>query len=210
MTDPLNNFWHPELCPLPRHDLWHRVYGFFSPPPVPQSAPGRRSRNYYPWALHPARYYGWCIWAYWHRSNEPPVRAGKPSSNSARSLLLSERTIFLNLVGKDTVYYFILWVFPFTAGFAIASPFIGVPLSLPLWLMLTLTFSFLTGLSLVFFLSTIYARSKQMLLFIFVLFFIGWAGLYQAMGINVAVMYPPLTLFKTFRGAPGLPHVLLL
>jgi hypothetical protein len=64
--------------------------------------------------------------------------------------------------------------------------------------MLTLTLSFLTGLSLVFFLSTIYAHSKQMLTFIFALLIIGWAGHYQATCINVAAMYPPLTLFKTF------------
>ena len=117
---------------------------------------------------------------------------------SARSLPISERTIFLNFVVKDTVYYFILWVFPFVAGFAIASPFIAVPLTLPLRLMLTLTLSFLTGLSLVFFLSTIYARSKQMLTLLLALIIIGWAALYLATGINVALTYPPLTLFKAF------------
>jgi hypothetical protein len=117
---------------------------------------------------------------------------------SARSLPISERTIFLNFVVKDIVYYFILWVFPFVAGFAIASPFIGVPLTLPLRLMLTLTLSFLTGLSLVFFLSTIYSRSKQMLLLLLALIIIGWAALYLASGINIALTYPPLTLFQEF------------
>jgi hypothetical protein len=70
---------------------------------------------------------------------------------SARSLPLSGRTIFLNFVVKDTLYYFILWVFPFTAGFAIASPFIGVPLTLPLWLMLTLPSRSLPDFPLFFF-----------------------------------------------------------
>jgi hypothetical protein len=117
---------------------------------------------------------------------------------SARSLPISERTIFLNFVVKDIVYYFILWVFPFVAGFAIASPFIGVPLTLPLRLMLTLTLSFLTGLSLVFFLSTIYSRSKQMLLLLLALIIVGWAAVYLASGINIALTYPPLTLFQEF------------
>jgi hypothetical protein len=117
---------------------------------------------------------------------------------SARSLPISERTIFLNFVVKDIVYYFILWVFPFVAGFAIASPFIGVPLTLPLRLMLTLTLSFLTGLSLVFFLSTIYSRSKEMLLLLLALIIVGWAAVYLASGINIALTYPPLTLFQEF------------
>jgi hypothetical protein len=117
---------------------------------------------------------------------------------SARSLPISERTIFLNFVVKDIVYYFILWVFPFVAGFAIASPFIGIPLTLPLRLMLTLTLSFLTGLSLVFFLSTIYSHSKQMLLLLLALIIIGWAAVYLASGINIALTYPPLTLFQEF------------
>ena len=48
---------------------------------------------------------------------------------SSRSLPIGERTIFLNFVVKDTVYYIVLWVIPFVAGFTLASPFTGVPLS---------------------------------------------------------------------------------
>src|SRR5512145_494965 len=46
---------------------------------------------------------------------------------SARSLPLSERYIFANFVVKDTVYYFILWVFPFAFGYILAAPFVGIP-----------------------------------------------------------------------------------
>ncbi len=84
-------------------------------------------------------------------------------SYSARSLPLSERFIFANFVIKDTLYYFALWVLPLALGFLLASPFIGVPLTLPLLLSLTLTLSFLFGLCAVFFLSSIYSRSKPAL-----------------------------------------------
>jgi hypothetical protein len=74
---------------------------------------------------------------------------------SARSLPLSEKFIFLNFVIKDTVYYFFLWVLPFGFGYILASPFIGVPVSTALLLLLTLTLSFLFGLCAVFLLSAV-------------------------------------------------------
>ncbi|MDD1696019.1 MAG: hypothetical protein LUQ54_03890, partial [Methanoregula sp.] len=117
---------------------------------------------------------------------------------SARSLPITERKIFLNFVLKDTVYYFILWVFPFIAGFAIASPFIAVPLTLPLRLMVTLTLSFLTGLSLIFFLSTIYVRSKQILALLLVIILVCSVVLYFTFGISISLLFLPLTLFNTF------------
>ena len=117
---------------------------------------------------------------------------------SARSLPLSERRIFLVFVVKDTVYYFILWVLPFVAGFAVASPFIGVPFAIPVLLLLTLTLAFLTGLSLVFFLSTVYARSKRLLFVAFALIILAWAVLYYLTGINGVFLFPPLMLFGAF------------
>lgn len=88
---------------------------------------------------------------------------------SARSLPLSERFIFANFVVKDTLYYFVLWVLPLALGFLLASPFIGVPVTLPLLLSLTLTLSFLSGLCAVFFLSSVYSRSKPVLAAILVI-----------------------------------------
>jgi hypothetical protein len=117
---------------------------------------------------------------------------------SARSLPISVQEIFCTFVVKDTVYYFFLWVLPFVGGFAIASPFIGIPLSLPALLLLTLTLAFLTGLSVVFFLSTVYARSKPALGVILALLLISGAGLYLFAGINIALFFPPLMLFYSF------------
>jgi len=119
-------------------------------------------------------------------------------SYSARSLPISEREIFCTFVVKDTVYYLILWVVPVVAGFALASPFIAVPPTLPLLLLLTLILAFLTGLALIFFLSTIYARSKQVFAALFVTMLLGWAVLYVLTGINTAALFPPLQLFLSF------------
>ncbi|MDD1718703.1 MAG: hypothetical protein LUQ25_01465 [Methanoregulaceae archaeon] len=119
-------------------------------------------------------------------------------SYSARSLPLTERFIFANFVVKDTVYYFFLWVLPFALGFLLASPFTGVPVTLPLLLLLTLSLSFLSGLSLVFFLSTVYERSKSVLAAVLAVFAIAWAAFALVSGVNPAFLFPPLVLFREF------------
>jgi hypothetical protein len=86
---------------------------------------------------------------------------------SSRTLPVSERLIFANFLVKDIVYYFVLYVLPFIAGFALAAALIPAgnfhfPVIIPL-LLLTLSLSFMIGLSLVFFLSTIYAHSGKLL-----------------------------------------------
>lgn len=87
---------------------------------------------------------------------------------SSRTLPVSERLIFANFLLKDVVYYFALYILPFVAGFALASAFVPVEsfhssVTL-LILLLTLSLSFMIGLSLVFFLSTIYAHSGKLLI----------------------------------------------
>jgi hypothetical protein len=117
---------------------------------------------------------------------------------SARSLPISVQEIFCTFVIKDTVYYFFLWVLPFVGGFAIAAPFIGIPLALPALLLLTLTLAFLSGLSVVFFLSTVYSRSRPALGVILALLLIVGAAMYLVYGINIALYFPPLMLFYHF------------
>ncbi|MCK9631090.1 MAG: hypothetical protein M0R30_05550 [Methanoregula sp.] len=120
---------------------------------------------------------------------------------SARSLPLSEQFIFSNFVVKDTVYYFILWVFPFGFGYIVASPFTGVPLASALLLLLTLALAFLFGLCAVFFLSTIYARSKPALWLFLLALVAGWGGLAVLTGMNPALFFPPLLLNASFTWA---------
>ncbi len=86
---------------------------------------------------------------------------------SSRTLPVSQRLIFANFLVKDVVYYFILYVLPFIAGFSLAAELVPsgdfhFPVTL-LILLLTLSLSFMIGLSLVFFLSTIYAHSGKLL-----------------------------------------------
>jgi hypothetical protein len=88
---------------------------------------------------------------------------------SSRVLPVSERFIFANFLGKDIVYYFVLYILPFVAGFALAANFVpagnfGVPSTL-MTLLLTLSISFMIGISAVFFLSTVYAHSGKISLF---------------------------------------------
>nr|WP_320160065.1 hypothetical protein [uncultured Methanoregula sp.] len=117
---------------------------------------------------------------------------------SARSLPLSGQFIFLNFVVKDLIYYFFLWVFPFGLGYILASPFIGVPLAAALLLLLTLTLSFLFGLCVVFFLSTIYARSHALLWLLIVLLGAGCGTIVAVTGMNPVLFFPPLLLYASF------------
>jgi hypothetical protein len=84
---------------------------------------------------------------------------------SSRVLPVSERFIFANFLGKDILYYFLLYILPFVAGFALAAEFVpagifSAPATL-LTLVLTLSFSFAIGISTLFFLSTVYAHSGK-------------------------------------------------
>lgn len=119
-------------------------------------------------------------------------------SYSARTLPFTERFIFLNFVVKDIIYYFFLWIFPFGAGFIIASPFIGVSLSVSLLLLLSVTLSFLTGLSAIFLLSVIYTRSRWILGIVIIIGAAGWLAGWVATGINPLLFFPPLLVFISF------------
>jgi len=117
---------------------------------------------------------------------------------AARSLPLSERFIFANFVVKDTLYYFVLWVLPLALGFLLASPFIGIPITLPLLLALTLTLAFLSGLCLVFFLSSLYSRSKPVLIEVLGILVLAAGAIALVTHENPARLFPPVMLFHAF------------
>ena len=131
-------------------------------------------------------------------------------SYSVKILPFSERFIFANFVAKDILYYFVLWVLPFSAGFVVASGLTGIPLYVPSLLLCTLTLSFMTGLSLVFFLSTIYMRTKTFFTFI-LLFILALAGYFFITAkVNPAFLYPPLLVFRNFSWTFIIGNILLI
>lgn len=117
---------------------------------------------------------------------------------SARSLPISERFIFANFVLKDTVYYLFLWVFPFCFGYIAASPFTGVSLSKALLLLLTLTLSFMAGLSGVFLLSSLYVRSKAACWLAITAAALSLGSVGFLKGTNPSLYFPPYMLHISF------------
>ncbi|MCQ1537414.1 hypothetical protein FTO68_00110 [Methanocalculus taiwanensis] len=129
---------------------------------------------------------------------------------SARSLPIRETTIFLTFVVKDTVYYFLLWVLPFGFGYILASPFTGVPLLSALLLLTTLSLSFLFGLSGIFLLSSVYARSTTVFWLLLIILFTGIGGTVLVTAINPALFFPPLLIYNSPSVASFLLAVLIL
>jgi hypothetical protein len=106
---------------------------------------------------------------------------------SSRTLPIPERSIFTNFIVKDVVYYFFLYVLPFTAGFVAGAAIIGIRYSF-FTLLITLFLSFCMGLSFVFLLSTIYANlGKKGLLLIPALFLALYLLFFR--GTGIAVLY---------------------
>jgi hypothetical protein len=120
---------------------------------------------------------------------------------SSRVLPVSERFIFANFLGKDIVYYFILYILPFVAGFALATKIIPAGMfgshSILLTLILTLSLSFAIGISAVFFLSTIYAHSGKISLLC--LLIASFLLLHISGNLNQYALYslPSLSFFLT-------------
>ncbi len=115
---------------------------------------------------------------------------------AARTLPLSERRIFTAFVAKDTVYYLVLWVLPVIVGVAIASPFVGLPAEAVLRLFVSLQLAFLFGLTGLFFVTTVWGRSR-----------VAFAGLaITAIAIVLAFVqatgslppFLPLALYRSF------------
>jgi hypothetical protein len=120
---------------------------------------------------------------------------------SSRTLPVSERRIFLNFIVKDIIYYFSLWILPFALGFALASPFLSISLAYPASLLLTLTLSFLMGLSIVFFFSTIYVHSSKALIAILALFI-------ASLMLSVTYLNMDLSSLLTFTFFPSIGKVI--
>lgn len=110
---------------------------------------------------------------------------------SSRSLPVSEKTIFFYFFVKDVIFYFLLWIFPIIGGIFIANSFISLGINMPL-MTLTLTHSFLIGLSVIFLLSTLYAHSNKTMVLFFV--FVVLLGA-EALTSNLVMALPSLSVF---------------
>ncbi len=114
---------------------------------------------------------------------------------ASRSLPVSERRIFAAFLVKDTVYYILLYVLPFAVGFAAATPFISLDPAWGLLAFVSLTLAFLMGLSIVCFLSTLYAHSVALLAgTVVVLGVLALAALHLG-AITVSTALPPYAFF---------------
>jgi hypothetical protein len=75
-------------------------------------------------------------------------------------LPVSFKSLFLTFYVKDIIYYLVYSIVPLMAGMALSIPLTGFHATSVLFLLLTVTLTFLFGISLSFFLSSIYVRSK--------------------------------------------------
>lgn len=74
---------------------------------------------------------------------------------------ISFRSIFAAFYVKDTIYYLIYTIIPLIGGLALSIPFTGFRVASVAFLFLTLTLSFLFGISLSFALSSLYSRWRR-------------------------------------------------
>ncbi|HOT93693.1 MAG TPA: hypothetical protein PK089_00685 [Methanoregulaceae archaeon] len=118
---------------------------------------------------------------------------------AARTLPLSERQIFSAFVAKDTVYYLLFWVLPVVAGVAVASPFVGLPPGAVLCLLVSLPLSFLSGLSGLFLVTTVWSRSRAAFAVLAAVAVIAAGASVRATG--GIPPFPPLALYRSFSWA---------
>ena len=125
---------------------------------------------------------------------------------SSRSLPVSERTIFLNFLIKDIIYYVFLWILPITFGLILATLFISINTTSMLIVCVTLILSFLIGLSVVFFLSTIYAHSSKLLIALLILGVVVFVILTKYYSFGMSTLLLPYSIFYN----PSIKKILLI
>lgn len=129
---------------------------------------------------------------------------------ASRSLPVSERRIFAAFLVKDTVYYILLYVLPFAAGFTAATPLVGLDPVLGLLAFVSLALAFLLGLSAVCFLSTLYARSVALLATAAALLAVVALAAYSLGAITVSSLLPPYAFFLSPAPEPLALSLLLI
>jgi len=114
---------------------------------------------------------------------------------SSRSLPVSERFIFLNFLIKDIIYYLFFWILPIILGLTFATFFISINTVSMIIACGTLILSFLIGLSIIFLLSTIYAHSSKIFIFLLISMVFVFVVLTNYYSISIATMLLPFSIF---------------
>jgi hypothetical protein len=114
---------------------------------------------------------------------------------SSRSLPVSERLIFFTFIVKDIIYYFFMFILPSVMGITIATAFISLPAFAILKLLLSLTLSFMIGLSFVCFFSMMYAHSLIHFIISGVLTGTLFFFAREYLNINLRELFPPLAFY---------------
>lgn len=120
---------------------------------------------------------------------------------SARSLPVSERHVMAAFYLKDVLYYMLLWILPLLAGLAVTAPLLSHGAAVPR-LLVSLPLSFLVGLAVVFFLSTLYVHSKTLLAAVLIGGSILGLLLSRQWSIQPAALLPPFSFFLHPSPAP--------
>lgn len=107
------------------------------------------------------------------------------------------KTAFLAFYIKDTIYYMLYSIIPLIAGLMLTVPFTGFRIASVLFLLLTITLSFLLGISFSFFLSSMYVRWKALFATIVAAVFALAAGSYLTHEYDFAQLVPSITLQRT-------------
>lgn len=114
---------------------------------------------------------------------------------SVHHLPISARYMLLAFFIKDVLYYLFLWIVPMLLGFGIASLILSFPVASVLMLFISLTLAFLTGLSIAFFLSTLYIRSSRYAAIVIAGGAITGMLLSRTMNLAMLELFPPLHFF---------------
>lgn len=124
---------------------------------------------------------------------------------SSRNLPVSERLIFTAFLIKDIIYYVILWILPIITGLIMVTFFIDISTISMIIICATLIMSFLIGLSIVFFLSTLYAHSSKLLIVLLIVGAVIFLVSNQYYNIKITTLLLPYSIYFN----PSLKKILI-
>lgn len=110
---------------------------------------------------------------------------------------VSFKEVFFSFYVKDIIYYILYSILPLVGGVALSMPLTGFQATSVLFLLLTITTSFLFGISMSFLLSSMYVRWKAVFGAIVVALLAFFAGSYLTGAYEATAFIPPMALQRT-------------